>query len=342
MKRSGYGDAAGNRRATIRDVAREAGVSIATVSRVLSDNPQVNAEMARLVRSAASKLGYSPNSAAQGLASGQYSSIGVAVPDLGNPYFNDILKSTAHAAAAHRYRMVVSDWGNDAEEEFLACQRQLSQVDGLLVLSSRMPVERLHELAAQPVPVVLVNRVELGVALPMVAVDNFSAMLELCQHLRDLGHTRVTYLAGSPLAWQNRERWKGIQQARIMGVEARLVQADATISAGYAATDEALTDQPTAIMAYNDLAAIGVMARLTELGIRVPEDISVTGFDDIEMAALARPPLTTATSPKAELGGLAWELLSAALKGKRAAVPPLLPAKVVIRSSTGPVRTSPR
>ncbi|HET7398249.1 MAG TPA: LacI family DNA-binding transcriptional regulator [Intrasporangium sp.] len=338
MKRSAAAPGSGAHRITIHDVAREAGVSIATVSRVVSGNPQVNAEMVGLVRTAAEKLGYSPNSAAQGLASGQYRSIGVVVPDLGNPYFNDILKSTVTAAAAERYRMVVSDSGGDPEEEFNACQQQLSQVDGLLVLSSRMPVERLHALAGQQVPVVLVNRVELGVALPMVAADNFSAMLELCQHLRDLGHTKVAYLAGSPLAWQNRERWRGVQQARIMGMEASLIQADATISAGYAATDEALAAGPTAILAYNDLAAIGVMARLRELGLRVPHDISVTGFDDIEVAQHATPPLTTATSPKAELGRLAWELLRAGLNGERAPLPPLLPAEVVLRSSTGRAR----
>lgn len=322
-------------RVTIHDVAREADVSIATVSRVLNGGNSVNETMAEKVRLAADRLGYRPNAAAQGLASGAYRTIGVVVPDLGNPYFNDILKSAVSAASSDGYRMVVSDSGGDPAEEVTACRQQLSNVDGLLLLSPRMRADDLRSLAAQQVPVVIVNRQEPGVDLPMVASDNYTATLQLCQHLAGLGHRRVVYLSGSPKAWQNNQRWRGIQAASKLGIQASRLQAEATIEAGYHATDEALDHDPTAILAFNDLAAFGVITRLRELGLRVPTDVSVTGFDDIEIARHVRPPLTTAVSPKTQLGQRAWLVLRAALRGKEIPRYDPIPAQVVIRQSTG-------
>jgi LacI family repressor for deo operon, udp, cdd, tsx, nupC, and nupG len=323
-------------RVNIKDVAHEAGVSIATVSRVMSGVDTVNAEMAERVRQAARTLGYWPNGAAQGLASGQHRSVGVVLPDLSNPYFYDVIKATNVGATQDRYRMLVADSGGDPKEELSICHELLSQVDGLLVLSSRIDVDGLRTLSAQKAPIVLVNRVELGIDLPIVAVDNFTAMLELCQHLASLGHRRVVYLAGSENAWQNRERWRAIKQARILGLDAVCVPADGTIEAGYAATDQALSHDPTALIAFNDLAAVGAITRLREHGLRVPEDISVTGFDDIVLARHIEPALTTAISPKAELGEQAWAMLRVGLLGQRLPQPALLQAEVVHRNSTGP------
>ncbi|WP_206321931.1 LacI family DNA-binding transcriptional regulator [Streptomyces sp. HNM0575] len=325
------------RRVTIRDVADAAGVSVATVSRVMSGSTSVNSEMADRVRQATSDLGYQPNGAAQGLASGMHHCVGVVLPDLSNPYFYDIIKATSVGATRDGYRMLVTEWESPGDE-LGTCLDVLPRVDGLLVLSSRMDLESLRHLASRTVPTVLVNRVELGVDLPMVGVDNFSAMLSLCQHLASLGHRRVVYLAGSPSAWQNRERWRAVEQARILGLDPVMVAADATIAAGFAATDEALSHDPTALIAFNDLAALGAIARLRELGIRTPEDMSVTGFDDIAMAQYADPALTTIVSPKEELGAQAWSMLVSRLSGKRPEQPPLLSAAVVHRASTGPAK----
>ena len=283
-------------------------------------------------------MGYRPNSAAQGLASGQHRNIGVVVPDLSNPYFYDVIKAASIAATQDGYRMLISDSQENAADELNICLEQLSQVDGLLVLSSRIDVDGLRVLASQDQPIVLVNRIEFGIDLPFVAVDNFSAMLELCQHLVTLGHRRVVYLAGAQEAWQNRERWRGVQQAKIVGLDAVAIQAGASIDGGYDAVEQALEQDPTAIIAFNDLAAAGVIARLHELGLRVPEEISVTGFDDIEFARHTQPPLTTARSPKQALGDQSWAMLRAGLKGRRLAQPPLLTAEVVYRRSTGPAR----
>jgi LacI family transcriptional regulator len=295
--------------------------------------------MAERVRWAMQELEYRPNEAAQGLASGMHRSVGVVLPDLSNPYFNDIIKATYVGASREQYRMLVTEWREPGEELGVSLD-VLSRVDGLLLLSARMDIDGLRDLAARKVPTVLVNRVELGVDLPMVAVDNFSAMLELCQHLASLGHRRVVYLAGSPSAWQNRERWWAVQQARILGLDPVMVAADGTIEAGFEATDEALSHDPTALIAFNDLAALGAIARLRELGLRTPADISVTGFDDVSLARFADPPLTTIVSPKAALGELAWAMFEASLRGERIEQPPLLRAAFVHRASTGPARTS--
>ena len=182
---------------------------------------------------------------------------------------------------------------------------------------------------------VLINRQEPSIALPMALADTRSATLELCRHLSGLGHSRVVYMAGSALSWQNRERLRGIHDAREFGFEAAVVEGEPTIEAGYRAASAALDFEPTAIMAYNDLAALGVIARLREIGFKVPNDISVTGFDDIEMARYVRPTLTTAVSLKTQLGEHAWNALRQVLRGQPPIAASLIPSPVVVRESTG-------
>jgi LacI family transcriptional regulator len=316
-------------------VAKRARVSTATVSRVLSGSAVVNQEMADRVRKAADELGYQPNAAARGLATGSHQTIALVVPDLGNQYFNDVIKVVNSLAGRDGQRIVVADSEGDPATEMDIVNGLFAQVDGIILLSSRLSVANLKILAGRKLPIVLVNRVEFGVDLPVVAADNFSAVLELCAHLAALGHRRVAYLAGSPLTWQNRERWRAISQAAVLGIDAFMVQADATIDAGYAACDEALRMDPTALICFNDLAAVGVLSRLQELGISVPGDISVAGFDDIDLARYVRPSLTTISSPKDALGEQAWKLLrenSASAPDE----PVMIDATLVVRDSTGP------
>ncbi|KAB1658021.1 LacI family transcriptional regulator [Pseudoclavibacter chungangensis] len=326
------------RRVTIQHVADEAEVSIATVSRVVNGDAKVSPVLAERVREVAGRLGYRPFAAARDLASGHYRSIGVVVPDLGNPYFYDVIKATSVGASAEGYRLVISDSGDDPAVELSIARERLSQVDGLLLLSSRIDADGLATLARATTPVTLVNRVDPESGLPAVAVDNFSAMLGLCHHLSVLGHRRVVYLAGSANAWQNRERWRAIEQARVMGLEATRIDVAATIESGVAHAEAALETKPTAIICCNDLIAVGLLTRLRELGVRVPEDVSVTGFDDIDFAQHTVPTLTTAVSPRAELGDRSWRVLRALLAGEQPPAVPLLLATVVHRGSTGPAR----
>jgi LacI family transcriptional regulator, repressor for deo operon, udp, cdd, tsx, nupC, and nupG len=332
----------GSGRVTIRTVAKAAGVSTATVSRVMSGSPVVATELAERVRRVAEELSYQPNEAARGLVMGALRNVGVMLPDLGNSYFFEVIKQMHHGAAADGYRMLVADHEGDGADEFAAARDLLGNVDGLMLLSSRIPVSGLKRLARQSTPVVLVNRVELEVDLPMVAVDGFTPMMELCSHLAGLGHRRAVYVSGSELAWQNRERQRAIEMAKLFGLESTVVSCDGTVEGGYGAVDTALDHEPTALICFNDLSALGAISRLRELGLRVPEDVSVTGFDDITMARHIAPRLTTVVSPKAQLGEQSWGLMRAALAGEPTSSPPLIPAAVVIRDSTGPASAAVR
>jgi DNA-binding LacI/PurR family transcriptional regulator len=328
-------------KATIDVVARQAGVSTATVSRVLSGSTAVSAELVDRVQKAVRALSYQPNGAARGLASGSLRHLGVVVPDLGNAYFFDIVKHMHRAALAEGYRIMIADSNGDVDAEIATARDLLGQVDGLVMMSPRMSTDRLKELGRQPTPVVLVNRVELGVDVPMVAADNVTAVMDLCAHLADLGHRRVVYLAGSDLAWQNRERWKAVQTAsKLLNVHAVSVPGDGTIESGYAAVDAALRHQPTALICFNDLSALGAISALRDRGMTVPQDISVSGFDDIEIVRHVEPRLTTVVSPKDSLGAQTWAAMHALLAGEPVGPTILVPAELLIRESTGPSPSS--
>jgi LacI family transcriptional regulator, repressor for deo operon, udp, cdd, tsx, nupC, and nupG len=327
------------RRVTILQVAEAAGVSIATVSRVLSGRRPVRADLEARVRQAAADLGYRPNAAAQGLATGVSHMVGVVVPNLANPYFYDIIKAMNAAAVADGYRMLVADAGEDPAEEVELARGLLRSADGLVLISPRMPAQALRGLADPALHVVVVNRVPVGIGLASVTVDNQGAMLGIAGHLATLGHRTIAYLAGPEHSWQAQERLRAIRQAEAFGLEVTVVPAGATIEAGHGAVDAALAGEPTALVCFSDLVAFGALARLAELGVRVPRDVSLTGFDDIAFARFATPALTTVANPLEDLGAIAWSLLRRSLRGEPAGDQPPLRAPIVVRDSTAPPRT---
>lgn len=319
---------------TIKMVAREAGVSTATVSRVLSHAGSVTPDLEERVRRAAETLGYQPNAAARGLSIGSLRNIGIILPDMTNPYFFHVVDQITRGASGEGYRVLLASSYGDPARELETAQDLRAQIDGLVLLSSRIDAAGLRQLADWDNPAVLVNRVEQGVDLPVAAVDNMAATMQLCGHLFGLGHRKVVYLSGSELSWQERERWKGVQLARHMGLEAIRVEAEGTIESSYEATDRALKHKPTAIIGFNDLAAVGALSRLRDLGIDVPGQMSVTGFDDIPIASHVHPHLTTVHSPTQELGDLAWEMLSQRLAGASTTEIHYAVAELVLREST--------
>jgi DNA-binding LacI/PurR family transcriptional regulator len=169
-------------------------------------------------------------------------------------------------------------------------------------------------------------------------VDNFSAMSELIGHLASLGHKRIAFLSGPKESWQQRERARAVLHASNFGISVEEIPTGGSIAAGVQALDLAMQAKPTAAICFNDLVALGVLSRAAELGIRVPEDLSVTGFDDIEFSSFSNPPLTTIRSPQIALGEMAWKILEDQLSGKPGNHQPLMSAEVVIRSSTGKSR----
>lgn len=324
---------------TVSTVAAAAGVSIATVSRVMNGSTTVAPDMVQRVRAAAAELGYRPNAAAQGLARGRTGTLGVLVPDLANPYFHDVLKGVTAEAGRSGYRVLVASSEEDPDDELGMSQELLRQADGLILCSPRMPRRDLLTLADGGNGVVCANRLAAGIGLPAVTIDAYAGMTGLCGHLARLGHRRVVYLRGPEHSWSNQERWRAaLDQAAAFGIDPVAVACGATMANGHAAADAALDHDPTAIIAFNDVVAFGALARLRELGVDVPAQVSIAGFDDIPFAAYAAPAITTVRNPKELLGRRGWLLLARVLAGERGLEPEVLPPQLVARDSTAAAR----
>ena len=324
---------------TIRDVAKQAEVSIATVSRALSA-PDLVAERTRArVIEAAKELGYEPNRAARSLITGRTGFIGAVVPDLTNPFFLGVLKGIQAAAREAGHHVLLVDTAEDPATEADLIGSIARQVDGLLLLSSRIPTSRLQQVSGS-CRAVLFNRLVPG--YPAVLVDSGDGMRQLVQYLGALGHRRCAYAGGPAESWADAERRRGLAKAcGASGVRMVDLGPFAPVySAGARAADLALEARATAIIAFNDLMALGVVARLRDRGVHVPLEMSVAGFDDIAMASMGSPRLTTVAAPLEQAGRSAVSLLTSMLDGGAAPRGKLLPVRLVVRSSTGAVRRS--
>ncbi|MBO3747804.1 LacI family DNA-binding transcriptional regulator [Streptosporangiaceae bacterium NEAU-GS5] len=324
-------------RVTIRHVAHNAGVSVATVSRVFAGSNSVSEELTSRVLDAARDLGYTPHAVAQSLASGRTRVVGVLVPNLANPYFYALIKHMLHEADRDGYRLIVADSDESLAAEPALGMSLLGRSDGLVLLSPRCNAEVLTELSRQGKPITVVNRQIDELGLSSVLVDNFTAMRKLAQHTIDLGHRRLVYLQGPARSWQERERWRAMRTIRAPGVSVTPVRAGGTMEDGHAAVPRILAADCTAVLAHNDLTAIGVIAGLQERGLSVPQDMSVTGFDDIPFARFTNPALTTVHSPQEEIGRAAWRITAGMLHGDRPGARTLLTTEPVIRASTAPL-----
>ncbi|HEY0619488.1 MAG TPA: LacI family DNA-binding transcriptional regulator [Kribbella sp.] len=325
-------------RVTISDVSTAAGVSAATVSRVLNGTARVDSSLVDRVQDAVRALGYRPNAAAQGLARGEWGTIGVLVPDLANPYFPEVLKAVSAVARAHGRRMMVmeSDESPDAEHDLV--EDLMRCCDGVLLCSPRMSRAELVELVSRNHPMVLFNRVVPGLSAPSISVDFHGGMTQVCGHLAQLGHRRAAYLSGPSSSWANAERIRAFDAARVFGLDVTVVECGPTSQAGYDAVAAALETDVTAILSYNDLVALGALARLRELGISVPAEISVIGFDDLALERVAHSNLTTVSVSRDELGRQAGEILEQLLVEGYDADPLYLPMHLHIRDTSAAPR----
>ena len=321
---------------TISEVAREAGFSIATVSRVMQGRPSVSPDLARRVQEVARHLGYRPNPMARGLATGSTGMVGILVPQLSNPYFHELFKAIGTGAGQDGYRMLVLESDDRVADEPDLAVSLYDRADGVILCSPRMADDDLARVADGRPRLLCVHRIPAGGHPAGVACDMFTPMLDICRLLADLGHRRAVYFAGAPHSWVNAERWRAVEHAAGLGLEPLRVEAGSTIDAGYDATDAALTLAPTALIAANDLCAIGVLTRLRELGLRVPHDVSVVGFDDIPFSRHTLPALTTARVPRREMGERVWDMMRSVLAGEAPPSQVLANAEVVVRDSTGP------
>ncbi len=323
-------------RITISDVSTAAGVSAATVSRVLNGTARVDSSLVARVHDAVRELGYRPNAAAQGLARGEWGTIGVLVPDLANPYFPDILKAVSTVARAHGRRMMVMESDENPAAEHDLVEDLMRCCDGVLLCSPRMDRAELVELAGRKHPMVLFNRVVPGLSVPSISVDFHGGMTQVCGHVAQLGHRRAAYLSGPSASWANAERIRAFEGARAFGLEVTVVECGATSQAGYDAASAALDAGVTAILSYNDLVAFGALSRLRELGVSVPADLSVVGFDDLSLDRVAHTELTTVSVSRDNLGRRGGEILEELLVTGHDADPVYLPMTLHLRNTTAP------
>ncbi|MEU3306700.1 LacI family DNA-binding transcriptional regulator [Nocardiopsis sp. NPDC055551] len=333
----GNDDPVERRPPTIYDVAEAAGVSPSTVSRAFSRPGRVNAETAERIRRVAHDLGYRVNPLARSLPVERTSMLALVVADATNPFHFDIIRGAQDAATKAGYTVLLTDTRESDLLERQALERTLPMVEGIVLASSRMSDSTIRVTAKQR-PMVVLNRVVTGV--PSVVTDISSGARRAIDHLRGLGHDRFTYVAGPEASWTDGMRWRELREAaRGAGPKVRRIGPFPPTLEGGVEAGRALRREPTsAVIAYNDLLAIGLMGELLGHGHRVPEDFSVIGFDDIFGAQLVTPGLTTVAAPLYQIGSTAVGHLLAVLNGARpqTETPLVVPTSLIRRRSTGP------
>ena len=329
---------------TIRDVARQAGVSISTVSRVLNDTCPVKEEKRRLVIDAAEQLGYSPNPAALSLLNKRTGGVGVLLPFVSGEFFSELLNGLDQAAQDEELFLVVSTSHRHPAEFKKAIQVLDKRVDGLVVMAPELDAAGTASILKTELPVVFINTYAESLSADVFNFDNYAGARALTQHFLDAGHRRIALIQGPPQSRDAQERERGYREAMagagFDGTDDLIVQGGFTREAGYAAATVAadLTPRPTAIVCANDYCAMGVMSALRALDISVPEDIAVGGFDGLPSGQYTSPPLTTVQVPIGEIGYRAIRRLAVRLRGEDKGAPHqkhFVPVELVVRESSG-------
>ncbi|HEY8792953.1 MAG TPA: LacI family DNA-binding transcriptional regulator [Gaiellaceae bacterium] len=328
---------------TIRDIARLAGVSIATVSRVLNDRPDVSPETREAVLEVVRRLGFSTNRSARSLSAGRTGFVGVTLPIVHAPYFSFILAGASEALYEQDMRVILCPTLHQYEREVTLLDRLMhGTTDGSLLLLPEESDEELKALQEQRYPFVVVDpRIQLDEGIPSVSAAHASGAKRATEHLLSLGHRRIAVITGLEGWMANEERLTGyhaaLAAAGVMPDPELEVASNWLISGGYEAAISLfdLKDPPTAIFAFNDNLAIGAMRAARSRLVRVPEDLSIVGFDDSEEAAIVTPALTTVRQPLAEMGRMAVSLLVRLLDKQRVeALRVELATRLIVREST--------
>ncbi|RLK52905.1 DUF6807 family protein [Microbacterium telephonicum] len=323
---------------TMAQVARHAGVSQASVSRVLNGVSTVDPAIVAKVNRAVAELDYSPSETARSLVRGRSQTIALIVPDLENPMFQGVLKGLTVAAARDGYRVLVADTAETVDVEADVALEARTKGDALVLVSPRMPDAELEDIVRRAAPVVVVNRAVLPSGTGQLAVDYAAAARELGEHLVGFGHTRIVYIGGPAGSYANQLRLQGLAEFTRAhpDVELLTITAGSSMEAGYDAADTVVETGATAAIAFNDLVALGVMSRLREVGVAVPDQLSLAGIDDIPQARFAAPPLTSMAVPRTEIGRQAWLRLRDLLDGHDPASGLFYRPTIIARDSTGP------
>ena len=333
-----------NNKATIQDIADHAKVSKATVSRVLNNRASVNETKRKAVLASMRQLGFRPNMFARGLASGQSMTIGVVTQNIGSPYYDMVTQGVINGLGGSGYSPIFVDgqWqaGTGAEVIRTLVGRQ---VDGLLVVGGDVPVDELNDLRER-LPTVVVGRSIQGWDDQCIYIDNFDASYQATKYLIDFGHRQIAIVTGLSHHPDAVQRFEGYQKAlgdHGIAYDPDLVyQGNFSGQSGVLAVNSLLTKGKnfTAVFCANDMVAFGARLALYKQGLRVPEEVSIIGFDDQAESAFMTPPLTTVHQPATEMGALAAEAIVQLIRGERCELPSTMPAKLQIRESVARLR----
>jgi DNA-binding LacI/PurR family transcriptional regulator len=331
--------------ASIKDIARVARVSHSTVSRALRGSPLVSTETTARIRKIAKDQGFTVSAVARGLVTRKTRTIGVVVTTIADPFVSEVVSGIEQAANDDGYSVYLADSYADPDREIRVVQSFAERrVEGIVVTASRVGTIYLKILSELKVPIVLINNQRRGEFIHSVMIANVEASRQATQHLISLGHRRVAYL-GDQFGYQSdTERFSGyrraLEEAALPFLPELVVHGDGTPEGGLKAMHLLLSlpQSPTAVFCYNDMTALGALRCIREGGLRVPEEVSVIGFDDLFFASYTQPPLTTVRQPRRRMGLLAMEILLKLMSGQGSTDTIEVPAELILRESTAPPR----
>lgn len=329
---------------SMREIAKIAGVSSATVSRVINGSNLVTGETAERIRKIIQDLNFVPNNSAIHLKNGKSQIYGIIIPDLTNPFFTETIKDFEELLVENEKELLVANTDFHLTRTQKSVRRMLlRRVDGVALLTSELEAAPLESLVQNRIPVVTTDHYRTGPGISDIVVDFPGGMAQLIAHLKSLGHKNVGFIGGTEGLVTSRVRRESFLSAVVkQGLSSReewIVEGDFKIEGGSAAMARILAqrDAPTAIVTVNDLTAVGALRKAHEKGLRIPDDISITGCDDIGISDIVYPPLTTLRISRKEYAGLLFEALRAGGENLATGRQYVLSTSLVVRKSTGPV-----
>ncbi|KZZ85697.1 MULTISPECIES: catabolite control protein A [Bacillaceae] len=328
---------------TIYDVAREANVSMATVSRVVNGNPNVKPTTRKKVLESIERLGYRPNAVARGLASKKTTTVGVIIPDISSIFYAELARGIEDIATMYKYNIILSNSDQNQDKELHLLNTMLGkQVDGILFMSGNVTSAHTEEFKRSPVPIVLAASIDMENETPSVNINYEQGAYDAVTMLADKGHKRIGYVSGPLEEPTNREKKlngykRALKDAGISFDENLVTEGDYTYDSGIEAYEklEELSDKPTAIFVGTDEMALGVIHAAQDRGRSIPADVEIIGFDNTRLATMVRPQLTTVVQPTYDIGAVAMRLLTKLMNKETVEEKAVeLPHRIEVRQST--------
>ncbi|WP_284139857.1 catabolite control protein A [Virgibacillus sp. LDC-1] len=327
---------------TIYDVAREANVSMATVSRVVNGNPNVKPATRKKVLATIEQLGYRPNAVARGLASKKTTTVGAIIPDISSIFFAELARGIEDIATMYKYNIILSNSDQNMDKELQLINTMLEkQVDGILFMGGNISEEHIKQFSTASVPVVLAATYDGSGKIPSVNIDYEAAAFEATKFLIDKGNKRIAFISGEEDTIINQLKYEGYKRAfketAMTLNDAYIIHGDYTYDSGMKSIEKLLQleEKPDAVFVASDEMALGVIHGAQDLGYSIPDDLEVFGFDNTRLATMVRPTLSTIVQPMYDIGAVAMRLLTKYMNKEQVEEKNVvLPHRIVERNST--------